>query len=117
MYNKTEVLEDYLLIKGLSKSFAPLISELFRALNRDDVVIVNASLKREISQNIDGTLRSIENMITKLVESEVLTRIDRGRYMFTNEIQAITNESYKNATLTVNYNQNSKTIKIETEEN
>lgn len=116
MHRNKEIIEDYLLVKGLSKSFAPLIGELFRALTRDYIIIINSSLKREISLNINGTLRTIENMITKLVESEILIRIDRGRYRFTNEINAITNENYKKAILTVNYNQVTKTIKIETEE-
>lgn len=116
MHKNSEIIEDYLMVKGLSKSFAPLIGELFRALTRDDIIIINSSLKREMSMNINGTLRSIENMITKLVESEILIRIDRGRYRFTNEINAITNENYKKAILTVNYNQVTKTIKIETEE-
>lgn len=113
MDEKLWVLEDYLQVKGLTKSFAPLIIELFRFINLDGKVLINASLKREIGSRIQATVGSIDNMITKLVEGNVLTRIDRGMYVFNIELNELVNTTYKKLTLKVEYQDDEKKITID----
>lgn len=114
MDEKLWVLEDYLQVKGLTKSFAPLIIELFRFINLDGKVLINASLKRDMGSRIQATVGSIDNMITKLVEGDVLTRVDRGMYVFNIELNELVDTTYKKLTLKVEYQDDEKKITIDT---
>ena len=106
------VLEDYLLLKGLTKSFAPLLKELLLAINRKNQIVLNASLKRNIGRVINVTVGSIDNMITKLVNQKILIRIDRGLYEVNQELNEVDILDNGIILMTVAYNKK-KEIKIE----
>lgn len=105
------LLADYIQIRGLTKSFAPLLDELIRVKNQDGKIIVNASLKRDIGSRIKATVGSIDNMITRLVEAEILIRIDRGMYAVSSELEELSYEDINEMTITYN-NDKTKNIKI-----
>lgn len=106
------LLTDYIQIKGLTKSYAPLLYELIRVRNKDGKIIVNASLKRDIGSRIDATVGSIDNMITKFVESGILLRLDRGMYTVCNELNGLDHDGKDDIKMKVTYNEGTKTIII-----
>jgi hypothetical protein len=112
MKNELIVLEDYLLLKGLTKSFAPLLKEILLTVNRKNQIVLNASLKRSIGKTIDATVGSIDNMITKLVNHKVILRVDRGLYQINQELENINISDEGIFMMTVTYNKN-KEIKIQ----
>lgn len=75
-----ETITDYLQISRLSKSMAPLLYALLSKMNLEGTIVVNATLKRHIGDDIDMSLGSIDNMIGKIREEGVLERVDRGIY-------------------------------------
>jgi len=48
--------------------------------------VLNASLKREIAQNVKLSVSSINNGLTALVKSKILIREDKGLYRFNLEL-------------------------------
>jgi|GEM_PF-2638396 len=112
MKDNLMIIEDYLLLKGLTKSFAPLLKEILLSINRKKQIVLNASLKRRMGSTIDATVGSIDNMITKLVNQKVLIRIDRGLYVINKELNMIDILDNGIIIMTVAYNK-SKEIKIE----
>lgn len=106
------LLEDYVQLRGLTKSFAPLLYELISAGSRGGKIIVNASLKRDMGSRIKATVGSIDNMITRLVEAEILIRIDRGMYAVSGELEGVSYKAEDTIKLTITYNNEEKNIKI-----
>ncbi|MGK0466392.1 hypothetical protein [Clostridium sp.] len=111
------LLEDYIQLRGLTKSFTPLLYELISIRNRDGKIIVNASLKRDIGTRIKATVGSIDNMITRLVEAEILIRIDRGMYAFSSELVGLSYMDEDTIKMTITYNNENKNIEINGGEN
>ena len=107
------LLADYIQVRGLTKGFAPLLYELIRVRNQDGKIIVNASLKRDIGSRIKATVGSIDNMITRLVEAEILIRIDRGMYAVSGELEELSYKSEDIIEMTITYNDATKNIKID----
>lgn len=112
MYKIEEIIKDYILVKGLTKGFAPLLSELIKLQNIDGKIIINAALKRDIGLTINSTVGSIDNMITKLVEKGVIIRLDRGMYVLSDEVKSINYEEKDDLQMKVTYKDNSKDITI-----
>lgn len=79
-------LKDYLALANLSKSYASLLRALIENENQDGYIFVNSALKRILSEKLDMAIGSIDNVITKLVESEILIRVDRGMYIANKDI-------------------------------
>lgn len=106
------LLSDYIQVRGLSKAFAPLLYELINVKNKDGRIIVNASLKRDIGSRIKSTVGSIDNMITRLIEAEILIRIDRGMYVVSSELEDLNVMDKDGIGMTIRYNDEIKNIKI-----
>jgi len=107
------LLTDYIQIKGLTKSFAPLLFELISVKNKDCKIIVNASLKRDIGSRIKATVGSIDNMFTRLVEVGILIRLDRGMYAVNSELEGLSYEDIDNIHMKITYNDKTKNIEID----
>lgn len=52
-------------------------------------------------------------MLTKIVEAGILIRLDRGMYIFNNELKDLSNNNYEKAVLQVEYEDKKKTITID----
>jgi len=108
-----QLLADYIQIRGLTKGFTPLLYEIISTKNQDGKIIVNASLKRDIGSRIKATVGSIDNMITRLVEAEILIRIDRGMYVVSGELEELSYKDEDIIEMTITYNNDkTKNIKI-----
>lgn len=105
-------LSDYIQIKGLTKSFVPLLFELISIKNKDNKIIVNASLKRDIGSRINATIGSIDNMITRLVDVGILSRVDRGMYTVNSELKDLSYKGKDNIQMKITYDDVSKRIEI-----
>ncbi len=103
---------DYVHVKGLTRSFALLLIELLSFKNKNGKIVINASLKRDIGHRINASVGSIDNMITKLVETAILLRIDRGMYMFSEELDGFTYADKSDIEMKITYNDKAKKIKI-----
>lgn len=89
MDRKLACLADYVQVNGFSKSVVSLLHELLKNMNQDGKIVANAALKRDISKKIQITVGSIDNMIGKMIEEGLLTRLDRGMYEPSRELKQI----------------------------
>lgn len=81
-FNKVQVLlEDFLILHGISKNLAPLVFELASFINAHQKhIIINSFLKKELASRTEISKGTIDNSISKLNEVGILQRIDRGTY-------------------------------------
>ncbi len=111
------LLKDYLMLMGLPKSYGPLLKTLLKNQTNNNLIPLNSALKRIISKEINKTAGSLDNMITKLVENDILIRIDRGLYKLNSELIKISKLNNKEgAMLKVLYFQGHKQIQIKEKE-
>lgn len=89
MDRKLACLVDYVQVNGFSKSVVSLLHELLKNMNQDGKIVANAALKRDMSKKIQITVGSIDNMIGKMIEEGLLTRLDRGMYEPSRELKQI----------------------------
>jgi hypothetical protein len=106
------LLTDYVQVKGLTKSYAPILYELISIKNKDSKIIVNASLKRDIGMRINATVGSIDNMLTRFIEAGILIRIDRGMYIVSNELERLSFKSENRIEMKIVYIGETKNITI-----
>lgn len=59
---------------------SPLIFELLKFMTYDGIIVLNASIKRLISEKIDIQVAHIDNQLSKLTKAGVFIRRDRGLY-------------------------------------
>lgn len=107
-----QILEDYIKLRNISKGIVPVLLELIELQNKDGKIIVNASLKRDIGSRINVTNGSIDNMITRLVETEILIRVDRGMYVVCSELKSLDIKSNEPIEMLIKYDKAGKIITI-----
>jgi len=73
-------LEDISYLNKLPKGTDSIIYELLKYINYKQEIYINAHLKKQIAENLNMKLQSINNSISNLTKEEVLIRIDRGVY-------------------------------------
>ena len=109
MDRRLAFLMDYVQISGFSKSVVSLLHELLKNMNQDGKIVVNAALKREISEKIMITVGSIDNLIGKMREEGLLNRLDRGMYEPSKELKQIMKEP-ETLEMTIVYSDEGKRI-------
>lgn len=92
MDRRLAFLTDYVQVNGFSKSIVSLLHELLKNMNQDGKIVVNAALKRDISKKIQITVGSIDNMMGRMIEEGLLSRLDRGMYEPSRELKQMMQE-------------------------
>ncbi|HBO5902128.1 TPA: hypothetical protein L4614_005858, partial [Pseudomonas aeruginosa] len=71
-------LDTVLYLKDLPKGLNTILYALLKRMSYGNQLVLNAALKRQIAEEIDLSVSSINNAITKFVKGELLERIDTG---------------------------------------
>jgi len=79
-------LVDILYLHDVPKRLRPVLEALLHEKSSSGRLVLNASLKREIAQNVKLSVSSINNGLTILVKSKVLIREDKGLFRFNPEL-------------------------------
>lgn len=74
-------LDNILYLKDLPKGMNTVLYALLKRIGYNNQLVLNAALKRQISEEIGLSVKSIDNSITKFVKGELLIRQDRGLYI------------------------------------
>lgn len=107
-------LDDFIRINELHVSYSSLIYELLLKGNQDNEIALNSSVKKIIADKLSLSKGSIDNMIGKLNEKDILNRIDRGLYRFNENLYGVTRlKDTDNIKLIVSYKENKKVIKTQ----
>ena len=75
-----DYLEDLLLLHGVPKNLALFLFELLSYLNKDNQIVINAFIKKELAEKVQISKGTIDNALTKLNDSGLMERLDRGVY-------------------------------------
>lgn len=67
-------------LANLPSGLEGLIYELLKNMNYGNKIVINSFIKEDIARNIGKTFNTINQYITKLVESKILIREARGVY-------------------------------------
>ena len=67
-------------LANLPSGLEGLIYELLKNMNYGNKIVVNSSIKQNIAKNIGKTFNTINQYITRLVDSKILIREARGVY-------------------------------------
>lgn len=73
-------LDTVLYLKDLPKGLNTVLYALLKRMSYGNQLVLNAALKRQIAKEIELSVSSINNAITKFVKGELLDRIDTGLY-------------------------------------
>ena len=73
-------LDTVLYLKDLPKGLNTVLYALLKRMSYGNQLVLNAALKRQIAKEIELSVSSINNAITKFVKGELLERIDTGLY-------------------------------------
>lgn len=73
-------LDTVLYLKDLPKGLNTVLYALLKRMSYGNQLVLNAALKRQIAREIELSVSSINNAITKFVKGELLERIDTGLY-------------------------------------
>ncbi|MGG4512149.1 replication/maintenance protein RepL [Heyndrickxia sporothermodurans] len=104
-------LEDLLLLHGVPKNLALLLFELLSYVNKDNQIVINAFIKKELAEKVKISKGTIDNAITKLKDSGLLERLDRGVYIPHATLLNVTNLAKGNVvSFKVTYGKNNKEI-------
>lgn len=119
MKNSTEFeqskiyLEDLLLLHGVPKTLALFLFELLNYMNKDNHIVVNAFIKKELAEKVQISKGTIDNAFTKLNDSGLLERLDRGVYIPQPTLLIVSKLSKGNSvSIKVTYNKNKKEIEL-----
>lgn len=74
-------LDNILYLTDLPKGLNSTLYALLNRMSYGNQLVINAALKRQIAAEIDLSVSSINNAITKFVKGELLKRIDTGLYL------------------------------------
>lgn len=75
-------LDNILYLTNLPKGLNSVLNAFLLRMSYGNQLVLNAALKRQIAKEINLSESSINNAITKLVQGEILKRIDTGLYLF-----------------------------------
>lgn len=117
MYNEKillEYLSDLLQLKKLPISLAEVLLELLHKTNYDKQIIINSTIKEEISGKLEYTVGTIDNAITRFVNSGILIRNGRGVYVSNPEYcwDRENEQKIKNISMNVSYYDGVRKIKV-----
>lgn len=104
-------LEDLLLLYGVPKNLALFLFELLGYLNKDNQIVINAFIKKELAEKAQISKGTIDNAFTKLKDSGLLERLDRGVYIphpTLSKVQKLSNGH--SVSIKVTYSKNKKEI-------
>jgi len=68
-------------LNDLPNGLDPLIYGLIKRVGYNNQIVINSSIKREISKEIDKSFNTVNQYITKLVKSKIILRKDVGIYV------------------------------------
>lgn len=74
-------LDTILYLKDLPKGLNGILYAFLKRMAYGNQLVVNAALKRQIAKELDLSLSSINNAISKFVKGELLIREDTGLYL------------------------------------
>jgi predicted transcriptional regulator len=74
-------LQDILRIKDLSKGSNAVLMALLRRMTYDNKIILIAAIKREISEELNVKIVTINKAIDSFLKADVIIRTDRGIYV------------------------------------
>lgn len=74
-------LDNLLYLKDLPAGLNTILLSLLKRMNYQNEVILNAGIKRIMSEEIKLSLSSINNAISKFVTAGILIRIEKGVYL------------------------------------
>jgi predicted transcriptional regulator len=74
-------LQDILKIKDLSKGSNAVLMALLRRMTYDNKIILIAAIKREISEELNIKMVTINKAIDSFLKTDIIRRTDRGIYV------------------------------------
>jgi len=73
-------LNDICKLKSIPKSSNAVLNELLKHTNYNNEIILNMGIKKRIIKNLDTTIATLNNSISKLNKAEIIKKIDSGIY-------------------------------------
>lgn len=73
-------LEDVLYLSNMEPSQSGLVYALLQKMNYDCQIVINPAIRRQIANQLNIKVSTLNNNISKLVKGEVIERIDSGIY-------------------------------------
>lgn len=74
-------LDTILYLKDLPKGLNGTLNAFLKRMSYGNQLVINAALKRQIAKELDLSLSSINNAISKFVKGDLLIREDTGLYL------------------------------------
>lgn len=74
-------LQDILHLRDIPSGLNSILLELLRKMNFENIVVVNAGIKRIISKNLGCAIGTIDKALTRFVKSGIMLREDTGIYL------------------------------------
>lgn len=76
-------LQDILYLKDMPRGLNPVLTILLKNIQwGSNKLILNSSLKKQMANEINLSVATIEKAITKFIKAEILFREDKGIYLF-----------------------------------
>jgi hypothetical protein len=107
-------LADVGMLSGLPGATNPILHELLKLMDYKNRIVLNASVKREMAEELDISVKTIDNALGSLLKQNVLIRKDIG--LFFGNPQLFGKGEWKNIRelrLTIHYTEKGKTISTE----
>ncbi len=74
-------LRDICKLKSIPATSSKLLNELLKYTSYDNIILIPSYVKQEIAKNLNTTVGTISNALTKLVKEEILKRKGTGAYV------------------------------------
>ena len=74
-------LQDICKLKSIPSTGSKLLNELLKYTSYDNVILIPSYVKQEIAKNLNTSVGTISNALTKLVKEEILKRKGGGAYV------------------------------------
>jgi hypothetical protein len=74
-------IEDIIKLKCLPKGNSSVLYELIRYVDYQNEIHLNPRIKKRICERLGINPNSLNNALTKLIKSQVISRIDRGSFL------------------------------------
>lgn len=107
-------LRDVIKLKDLPKGTSSVLFSLLQRMTYNNDIVISASLKREISEELGLEPRTIKDGVENLTKANILIRKDRGYYLFNPFLFGRGKwTGIKKIRVTIDYSQSGKEIKAE----
>jgi len=67
-------------LNNLPQGLDAIIYALLKRINYQNEIVINSAIKRQIAKELKKTFNTINQYITKLVQNDILIRVDTGIY-------------------------------------